>query len=66
MGPPKYWIDLSGTGVCHVTVSFRSGAADFGVDVKVSRSPGACCPGLVSEPSAVIVPESGPADAATD
>ena len=63
----EYFIQVDGIGVCHVTVSFRSGAPDFVTDVKMNPGPGPCCAGEATpETSMVAVPESGPADAATD
>jgi hypothetical protein len=62
-----YDVHFTGTGMCHITVSFLSGAPSFTVDVKITPNPGLCCAGpLVAEPSVVAVPESGLADAATD
>jgi hypothetical protein len=64
--PSTYSIDLTGTGICHVTVSFRLGSPDFTADVNLSEVTQSCCPGLVAEPSVVVVPELGPPDASTD
>jgi hypothetical protein len=62
-----YFFRVTGVGVCHLSVSFRSGAPDFVTEVKITPNPGPCCVGEpAAETSAVAVPESGPADAATD
>jgi hypothetical protein len=62
-----YTFIVTGMGVCHVTVHFQSGAPDFVTDMKITRSPPGCCGNApVAETTVVYVPESGPADAATD
>ena len=56
-----------GIGVCHIVVSFQSGAPSFVTDVKIIPNPGPCCVGLPeAEMGAVTVPEGPTADAATD
>jgi hypothetical protein len=63
----EYDVTASGVGVCHLTVSFLSGAPDFVTDVNLTQNPGPCCLNQpVPVPYAVDVPESGSADAAAD
>jgi hypothetical protein len=62
--PGIYFFSPTGLGVCHLTVSFRSGAPDFVSDVKITPNPGPCCVNqAVAETSEVYVPDLGPIDA---
>jgi hypothetical protein len=61
------YVGSTGLGVCRITVSFRSGAPDFVTDVTMKANPGPCCHGALTwGPYFVQVPDSQPADAATD
>jgi hypothetical protein len=63
----EYLVFVGGVGVCHVNMSFMSGAPDFVADVKTTLNPGPCCVGEPEPETATLtVPENGRADAATD
>jgi len=65
--PGVYFFTVTGVGVCHLTVTFRSGAPDFVADVKSAPNSGPCCVGQpIAETNEVDIPENGSADAATD
>jgi hypothetical protein len=60
-----YFFRVTGTGVCHLTVSFQSGAPDFVTDVNITPNPGPCCVGQPTAETILIdVPDGGPVDAA--
>jgi len=62
--PQVFFFGVTGEGVCHITVSFRSGAPDFVSDVLLAKPKAGCClNGAYAQDSDVIVPEIGPIDA---
>jgi hypothetical protein len=65
--PQVFFISVLEEGVCHVTVSFRSGAPDFVSDVQLAKPKGSgCCLTLAYAQDDVIVPELGPMDASAE
>jgi hypothetical protein len=53
--------------VCHVTVSFASGAPEFVTDVPLVKPKAGCCLTVAyAQVNDVIVPEIGPIDASAD
>jgi hypothetical protein len=63
--PQVFFFAVTGEGVCHVTVSFRSGAPDFVRDVPLAKPKAkeGCCLNVPGAQGDVAVPEIGPMDA---
>lgn len=58
--PGVYFFSVTGDGVCQITVSFRSGAADFVASVNIVPNAGPCCVGQpTAEKGTISVPELG-------
>lgn len=64
--PGIYFFSATGDGVCHVTVSFHSGAPDFMGSVTIAPNAGPCCVGQpTAQSESISVPELGSADASS-
>jgi hypothetical protein len=65
--PQVFFFGVTGEGVCHITVSFRSGAPDFVSDVPLAKPKSGCCLTVAyAQEDDVIVPESRPIDASPE
>jgi hypothetical protein len=66
-GPCNWGFDHGvADGVCHIEVSFRSGAPTFTADVSFHTNVSDCCPGIYPDRRVVVVPAASPSsDAGT-
>lgn len=59
-GRDVYFFNVTGDGVCQITVSFRSGAPDFIASIDIVPNAGPCCVGQPTpQKGSISVPELG-------